>query len=451
MALQPMKRSCSIWLVAGLAALALAGSLRPAHAAPVETPLWQRLLHHGYSDSGPWITVHDQARVSYAQRYVSTGTTTPQLIENFDPDGAPITSLAACSFCYVEAAMSDGGMWVSEWRSRVGLQDFDRWFFRRYTAQGEQLAEVEVAPQVRLWARVLRPVNDVLEVLFLPQEQHGPVMLLRIDAEGKPEPLRTLAFSTLWPDAWLEAYRRHEDGRLSLLISHSSICPPIQLCNHRYFAVVWLDAQREVLASYVSTALSDTVELGRHLDEQGRLWRLWRSGASAINLLFVDSDGVPSPLRTLDARIPMASASSEPFIGAIGGHALLRADDQLWLFDIKGQLSAHSPSPTGPISFFRDESISPHGYLLKSSVPEAPLSLATLFDPRTLAPIAHFDRYRSPGEPNPAYRFPGSWSVLPDGWIHVGSHDSNGSHLAVFAIPGTPAYRPFGSGFESTP
>jgi len=418
-------------------------------AAPVETPLWQRLLpNQGYVYAGPWITVHDQARVTYAQRDISTGTNTLQLIESFDAEGAPITSMAACSFCYAEAAMSDGGMWMSEWRSRVGPQGFDRWFYRRYSAQGDKLVEVEVAPQLRLWARVLRPENDVLEVLFLSQEQHGPVMLLRIDAEGIPEPLRTLAISTPWPNAWLEAHRKHEDGRLTLLISHSSICPPIQPCNDRYFAVVWLDAQREVLASYVSTAKNYTMELGRHLDEQGRMWRLHRSGASTIDLLFVDSDGVPAPLRTLDARIPMASASSEPFIGAIGGHALLRADDQLWLFDSEGQLIAHNPSPTGPISFFLDESISPHGYLLRSIVPEAPLSLATLFDPRTLAPIAHFDRQREPDEPNPTYRQPGSWSVLPDGWMHVGSHDSNGSHLAVFAIPGTPAYRPFGNGFE---
>jgi hypothetical protein len=434
------ERSLSRALVLSALSFGLAGAA--ALAAAVEIPLWQRPIDAPRQTPDlPQLSVHPRNRSSWL---ISGSWMQDRWIAVHDRIGAPLGHFTVCARCFPPVAAADGSGWGTEYRLPVlPMADFE-WFVHRYAPDGTILATIDLSAQVGWSAPVVLPDKDGLDLLELPSRASEAIRITRVAADGSPGTPRLVPLST-YAGVALDEFVRQEDGSLALLLTRDAywVCAPLLECPDRPFSAIWLDAEGEVSARFDVDAVGYGQELGRHLDQTGRLWRLAREGVFEPYLQIVEVDGTPNAPMPLD---PAPSGVLE-FAGPIRGRALVLAEGGLWLYDAQGKLRAHDPGPAAAPFYLLPTPRSDFGYLLRA---EGPWD-ASLFDPEGLQVVAHFDRDGLPAAAGASGVARGDWTILPDGWVHASLSDLEGAHLAVFAIPGTPAYRPFGSGFEARP
>ncbi len=431
-------------LITGLVALMLASCALCAHAAPVETPLWQfSPREHG---SGAFsINVHalPQTGIVWFKRDAWPGRASI-----LTPDGQHLANVSLCSRCGSLFAAADGGVWAVEFTSNF---QGTRWALRRYNAMGDSLQTLDLSRFARTLAIAVLPDGADFDVLVLPGYGEPRMRLFRVAADGTRGPLRVIQMSN-HQGLGLVDHRRAADGGMTLLLDRgvaSFTCPSAIPCGWEpRVSVVGLSAIGVERWRVEPNWPSSSKVLGRGMDEQGRSW-IVRSSAEGARLLIVDADGVQSEERILQSGI-----GSSQFIGPIGGFGMMRNGVYMVLFDEYGALQASRLVSTCYMTQYLEHQeyvITPFGYLLSRCQGVADNFDVTLFDPQTLATRAEFDVDGQAVAYNSYHRALGHWLALPDGSLYAAVEDDRGAHLAKFAIPGTPAHRPFGNGFEAQP
>ena len=446
---------CS-WIVSGTAALFLAGSMQPASAAAIELPLWKRQQIVSEPPLAV-LSVDPAAQVSWT--LPATG-----LFASYSPEGDALASVAACGGCDVPVASIDGSAWFL---GRSGSHNTGgvTWTLQRYEANGGLVANVSLGVLDGAFSAKLAPHGPDVDVVFVPANDDFPLRIQRVQADGTAGTLRSHPVPGSESMIELLDQRRDAQGRLTLLLvrERGQICAPLQPCPRHPITLLQLDASGEELGRFEYTyPYGWDVErgLGEQLDDDGKVWRLSYAAGGELQLQVIESDGTPGPLQFPDTSIEAPGVWLDDILHAGADRALLAGrssvnDTTLLLVDAQGQvLASHRVQTSFPRILVGGAGGARYGYLifLGSGVEHFD---AQLLHPDTLAIAAHFDLDGLAATFASGRVAWGAWAVHPEGWLYASLFDQDdlGDRftLARFAIPGTPAYRPFGSGFEAQP
>lgn len=438
------------WMRTTLGLVGLAYATLALAEAPVEQPLWVWIDAGGAetrsSATATKVRAHPSARVIWHVR--SQGDAACRAT-TLDVDGQPIAQFEFSADCWRLTPDVSGAAWV--W-GRIqpdppGSGEL-RWMLYQFAADGtlldsvdlsqfEQLGDAKVLPHALGTDVVITPKAGFSDLVVLRKPLNGPFLAPAFIAVGMNE----AGFA-------IKDHRHHADGRLDLLLTRRFdwMCAPLQPCPREPSLVLRLSAERGDLQRfdfgypygwYVDQGLDE------RLDAAGRVWRMFYDYGVGPSIELMQ-DG-PGPV----ARIDLAETPTylDP-LGYVGNTVLLDTYQGAQLTRYDGALLAYRPDAI-EFEWWSLRADSDWGFLMQRALDEHHYD-ATLLHPQTLQDRVHFDLDGRQGTWQEVGL--GGWSVLPDGWAYASAYIEEGGQtlqgVAAFAVPGSPAARPFASGFE---
>ncbi len=431
--------------------------MQSAAATPIELPLWAHQQAVEGETPSAVLSVHPDAQITW---------TLPEtaLFASFSPEGDPLASVAACGGCDLPVASVDGSAWFLG-RSGSHHTGGVTWTLQRYAADGGLVANVSLGVLDGAHSARLAPHGPDVDVVFVPANDDFPLRIQRVQADGTVGTPKSHPVPGSESMIELLDQRRDAQGRLNLLLvrERGQICAPLWPCPRQPVTLLQLDASGEELGRFEYTyPYGYDVEqgLGEQLDDAGRLWRLSYAAGGELLLQVIESDGTPGPLQFLDTSVEAPGLWIEDILHAGTNRALLSGrsavnETTLLLVDAQGQvLASHRVQTPAPRLLVGGAGGARFGYLIFLGSGDEHFD-AQLLHPETLAIAAHFDLDGLAATFESGRVAWGAWAVHPEGWLFASLFDQDAVGdrftLARFAIPGSPAYRPFGSGFEAQP
>ncbi len=436
------------------AALALAALTFAAVAlaqAPVERPLWVWIDAGGggtkSSATATKVRAHPGARVIWHVR--SQGDAACRAT-TLDVDGQPIAQFDFSADCWRLTPDVSGAAWV--W-GRVqpeppGTGEL-RWMLYRFAADGTLLDSVDLSQFEQLGDATVLPHALGTDVVITPRAGFSDLVVLRKPIKGPFLAPVSISVGMNVAGFSIKDHRHQPDGRLDLLLTRwfEGMCMPLQPCPREPSLVLRLSAELSELQRFeFGYPYGWYVDVGidERLDAAGRVWRLFIDAGVGPSIELMQ-DG-PAPVSLIE--LPDAPNGIAEVQGLVGDSMLLDTYRGAQLTRVDGTLLAHRPDAI-EFEWWSLRADSDWGFLMQRALDEHHYD-ATLLHPQTLQDRVHFDLDGRQGTWEEVGL--GGWSVLPDGWAYASAHIEEGGQtlqgVAAFAVPGSPAARPFASGFE---